>query len=409
MLQLPTKIAESIIDYIDDDRSSLLSCSMIASSWRVRSLAHLFRILQVTQSPDSFDRWWSSSTAPPVAFVRVTIEEFARLMSEFAPLVRFVVHLQIGDWMDVGAHDDPFTAFLAHLHLPAGNSVERLSLFGHFSVRPEHLRRNFGNVTVIRTHSRQYTSLRSFAACLEALSTLTFVEVTGNEFRRSRARPARSLSPSGVVLRPNFSAGCCVTLKMDTNSRILPGILRWVSLDPSSFASVALVGFIPSYENGQLTDKPLGHLLDDPTSPILRTIRSLDVGFEEVMLSAFTRLVNHLPMVNSVCCTVAFQNLWPTTLSRAFARELWTPTLRRLEIVTEHDFTNPLLMHKTWEALSLALRDPKWRDLDVFVLRLKWRQTVPLFVQEPIQRKLDNLFRDSKVSVFLEGKRATLG
>ncbi|EJD36424.1 hypothetical protein AURDEDRAFT_174475, partial [Auricularia subglabra TFB-10046 SS5] len=284
MSQLPTEILELIIDCIDDDRGSLLSCSITGRAWRARSLAHLFRILQVTQEPNSLDRWWS---ATPVAFIRVTVDEFARLLNEFVHLVRFIVHLQVGDWMEEGRHDAAYSAFLADLLLPAGHTVERLSLFGRFILPSVRLRCNFSKLTFLRTSCSQYSDIGSFSACISALPALSHVDIGGNDFSSSRASTAASNVPT-YLSPPAFSAPCGFKIAMDTDSPALPEILHWIELAAPHMASVSITGSIPSYADPwkQFTHTaPLGALLQDPASRMLHRICELDLSFEVVMLS----------------------------------------------------------------------------------------------------------------------------
>ncbi|KZV86811.1 hypothetical protein EXIGLDRAFT_774283 [Exidia glandulosa HHB12029] len=396
----PPEVIEYVVDFLDDDRASLLSCSMVARAWHVRSVAHLFRVLQVCKDPYSWDRWMASDTAPPVAFIRVTVVEFNQLLHDFAHLIRYVEHLQIGDPLEEG-NGPTLTTFLRTMRLPDGHSVQRLSLSGDLYLPLDHDRRlshNFGRVTVLRMHGTKFSYMFTFAEIMLAFRCATFVEMSGPMHM--------TVGPNivqGDMAPPFFAQPCAMHWKLDlqTTSPVAPlsVLLAWVAKDPSHVSTIHLTGDIPKSRDGT----SLRRLLEADHG-VRRRVHRLTVEFGRDQVPDLAAIVSHLPCLSILRCSAQYK-LYPSALARILASEEFTSSsLRAIEVSVElyDTFNLGVMTRDAWESLLIPLSSPKWRSLQVFVVRLLARQRVPLTIKRPIREMLANICHGSSLRVLLD-------
>ena len=55
LIHIPNDIVECVLDFLHDDKSSLLASSVVSKSWIVPCQTHLFNSLRIVGAPDNFE------------------------------------------------------------------------------------------------------------------------------------------------------------------------------------------------------------------------------------------------------------------------------------------------------------------------------------------------------------------
>ena len=278
-LELPPEVVEHFIDYLDDDRESLLACSQVARAWHVRSMAHLFRVVEIVHGdPHSWTRWLSREIVASnmeEAFIRVTVPQFLdQLLVEYPHFVRFVQHLQVSSGFgdtDGGDRDMPRTYEDAaqffndpRFHLPDQHRVTRLTISGAGFALPavdpgdnsaSHILHNFGRVTHLKMLSSHPFTLLEFSRALSPFRALKCLAL----------KDWLVLEGDMVGLQPpSFAEPCTLQIHVGRSGSLgIMSILQWVALRPQNIQQVRVTVILP-HHHPQSTDRLLRLATESP-------------------------------------------------------------------------------------------------------------------------------------------------
>jgi len=261
---LPAEVIERIIDApgVCSHRETLLACSEVGRAWHVRSMVHLFRVLEIVHSEAQNSwRWYSSQSpesggrAKEEAFIRVTPDELLdQLLTDYAHLVRYVQHLLIssgfGDGND-GPNPHANLLMDPRFRFPKDHRITRLTVTGsafhipdpHESINQDALLGNFNKLTQLRMSGVHFIHAGCFTGFLSIFKTLrnldlSYSHIHGNIGHGTYEKPT-FLRPVNVVLRPDINSLDSIGVAlawMETG-----GIMR--------FGEVSLDAVIPSDAN----------------------------------------------------------------------------------------------------------------------------------------------------------------